>query len=151
MCFVSLLLLNPSLQLWQEPAVLKIGKATITIEEKRFDKKRHKFKMVAGSSDHVELIDGKRAWGSDQSVPRVEIKSFTIRREGKFYRVPKSLWSDCFNLGTDIGRFKLTETKDHSAVTLKKNASDSAGDYVVEWKISFKDKTYSRKIKSTVI
>ena len=150
MCFVSLLLLNPSLQLWQEPAVLKIGKATITIEEKRFDKKRHKFKMVAGSSDHVELIDGKRAWGTDQSVPREEIKSFTIRREGKLYRVPKSLWSDCFNLGTDIGRFKLTETKDHSVIVIKKNASDSAGDYAVEWKISFKDLKFSRKIKSTV-
>ena len=151
MYLIHLLFFPTFIQHRLEPTVLKIGKATIRLEEKRFDKKKHKFKMVGGSSRLIEMIDGRRAWGTDEKLPREEIKSFTIRLKGKLYRVPKALWSDCFNLGTDIGRFKVTESKDHSIIFIRKNAGDSAGSYVVEWKISFKNMKFSRKIKSTVI
>jgi hypothetical protein len=84
-------------------------KVEIIVEMQQFDWKAHKVEYRPGvnsgkwlpaksGSNHPFRVDGKEALGTDQSVPKRELKTFKVIWDGKPLKIARSNWRDCYGL-----------------------------------------------------
>ena len=116
--------------------------ATLILKTKAFDPSRHRVGSKKVGELLVTTVDGRAALGTDGSVPNVEIESFRFILDGREVRVPRGLYSDCFDPGTD-GRLVLKFGQDAESVFVFMHGSDGAGVYDVVWVLR-KDGRHSR-------
>jgi hypothetical protein len=135
---------------------LVVGKDTVTVSigSVPFQASAHRIKSSTSISAHgrdtlyvVEQIDGRKPHGTDGEIPRNEIGKFNVTWGGRPLRIPKSLYSDCFEpiLTDALGDVKsghepfviqAVASEDGSSVLINMYGSDAAGSYEVWWIIS---------------
>jgi hypothetical protein len=108
-------------------------KATLILKTKAFDDSKHRVKMRRVGESSATMVDGRKALGTDGSVPTVEIESLRLILNGKEVPVPRRLYSDCFNPSTDPSTFVLKFGQDTQSVFVFMQGSDGAGVYDVVW------------------
>jgi hypothetical protein len=79
------------------------------------------------------MIDGKRALGTDDSIPQTEIESIKFFFDGKQIPVEKSLFSDCYNPNIEKDYIELKIGDDGKSVMIFMNGGDAAGSYQIFW------------------
>jgi hypothetical protein len=134
---------------------LVVGKDTITvfINSIPFRASAHR---IDSSGAIVERIDGRKAYGTDGDIPHNEIGTFKVTWGGRPIRIPKRLYSDCFEpiltdafahveSGEEPLVIQAVESEDGSSVLIDMYGGDAAGSYEVWWIIS-KNGKHSRFI-----
>jgi hypothetical protein len=118
-------------------------RAALILKTKAFDPSKHRMRLKMFGELGLTMVDGRVALGAEGGTPSVEIESFRFILDGKEVRVPRRLYSDCFNPGTDASRFVLKFGQDTQSVFVFMNGSDGAGVYDVVWVLR-KDGRHSR-------
>lgn len=108
-------------------------RATLVMRTKKFDPSRHSVKLKKVGELLVTTVDGRVALGTDGGTPFVEIESLRIFFDGREVRVPRRLYSDCFNPGTGDRHVAVKYGEDTRSVFVFMNGSDGAGVYDVVW------------------
>jgi hypothetical protein len=118
----------------------------IRLECKKFDSVKHKFtKSVNGG---ICLIDNKIFWGTDETVPREEIKKFEVLFNNQKIGMPLSEFRDLFNptegfSNKSIHLFaKMDREGEYFIIILY--GSDGAGSYCAVW--IFKNGKYLKRV-----
>lgn len=112
-----------------------------------FEKAHHK---ITGSKEDP-LVDGKRALGTDGGLPFTEFMDFTVTVNGKAWKFPRKLWSDCYEPNLYAGKDKsvwASLSPDASKLAIGMHGSDGAGTYYVVWYLR-KDGHNSREVRYT--
>jgi hypothetical protein len=116
--------------------------ATIIISNEPFDSSKHK---VAFDKNVGSLIDDHKAYGAE-SVPRTQIKSIKFYFDGKQIKVPRWLYSDCYNPNLERQYVKMNFARDSPNVKVLMWGADGAGAYGVVWMLR-KNGKHSRYFK----
>ena len=118
----------------------------IRLETQKFDSVQHKFtKSVFGG---ICLIDNKIFWGTDETVPRKEIKKFEVLFNNQKIGMPLSEFRDLFNPTLGISgeilnlHAKMDRKGEYFIIVL--SGSDAAGSYSAVW--IFKNGKYIRRV-----
>lgn len=108
-----------------------------------FDASRHRITRGKRLDLTVLEVDGRMAFGVDDTIPRTEIKSLEFHFDGRRVAVPRRLYADCFdpNFGGDY--FAVKNGDDGASVLVFMAGSDAAGSYQVFWVLR-KDGRHSR-------
>jgi hypothetical protein len=98
----------------------------------------------------IGRIDGRIIYGTDGELPRTEISKFIVSWNGHPVKIPKSLYSDCFephlsNISYETPIIRTVESENGSSVLIHMQGSDAGGSYEVWWIIS-RDGKHSRFI-----
>jgi hypothetical protein len=117
--------------------------ATLILKTKAFDPSRHRTRLKMFGELGLTTVDGRVALGAESGTPGVEIESFRLIFDGKELRVPRRLYSDCFNPSTDPSSLVLKFGQDTRSVFVFMTGSDGAGVYDVVWVLR-KDGRHSR-------
>jgi hypothetical protein len=78
------------------------------------------------------IIDGRVAYGAEV-IPQAEIKSIRFYLDGKTIKVPKRLYSDCYDPNLRDNPLTLRFSDDFQSVFVSMWGSDGAGGYNVIW------------------
>lgn len=121
------------------------GKYKVIIKYKRFDKNNHKLQFKRQA---LIKVDNEKCYGTDGTMPRVEISSISLFELDKEYKFPISQYVSLFNplLGERFyaRNFSVKEKGSHIEIML--NGGDGAGSYEVKWSVSKKSKTVKRQV-----
>jgi hypothetical protein len=104
----------------------------ITLANQRYLKK-HQVTLSKGVSPPVTKIDGRDPLGVDATIPRVEIESILFSFDGMQVRVPRRLYSDCYNPNFGKGYLATKLGDDGESLIVFMAGSDAAGGYQVIW------------------
>jgi len=115
---------------------------TLIIRNEPFDSSKHK---VAYDENIGNLVDGRRAYGAE-AVPRTQIKSIEFYFDGRHIKVPRWLYSDCYNPNLEPQYVKMNFARDSKNVKVVMWGADGAGAYGVVW-ILRKNGQHSRYFK----
>ncbi|MCW5941948.1 MAG: hypothetical protein KIS66_06935 [Fimbriimonadaceae bacterium] len=129
-----------------DSAVVTAGEVSVLIVQGPFDAKAHRIKRNADGD--VTHIDGRAPYGCDGEVPWKELRGFTVLHRGAAYSVPKSMWSDCYNMnssGLKRKRFVAKALPKNGGIVIRVEASDGAGGYIVEWTLRLDGKPSTRR------
>jgi hypothetical protein len=118
-------------------------RAALILKTKAFDPSEHRMRLKMFGELGLTTVDGRVALGAEGGTPLVEIESFRFILDGKEVRVPRSLYSDCFNPSTDPAALVLKFGQDARSVFVFMHGSDGAGVYDVVWVLR-KDGRHSR-------
>jgi len=118
----------------------------IRVESKNFDPGKHKF--TKSGNGGICLIDNKIFWGTDETVPREEIKKFEVFFNNQKIIIPKSEFRDLFNptegfSNKSIHLFAKMDRKGEYFIIIL-YGSDGAGSYCAVW--IFKNGKYLKRI-----
>ena len=118
----------------------------IRLESKKFDSVKHKF--TKSGNEGICLIDNKIFWGTDETVPREEIKKFEVFFNNQKIIMPKSEFRDLFNptegfSNKSIHLFAKMDRKGEYFIIIL-YGSDGAGSYCAVW--IFKNGKYLRRV-----
>jgi hypothetical protein len=105
----------------------------VTVTKQKFDKSKYRFSYYKDAKDQIELINGKRYWGSDGGVPEFAYKSITIIKENKIIELPKAAIEDLFH--PNLYHTKVNFDKVNDILYIQSMNGDGAGGYVVIWRI----------------
>ena len=119
--------------------------ATIVIRNARFDSSKHE---VAYDRNIGSLVDGRKAFGVE-SIPKTQIKSIEFYFDGKQIKVPRRLYSDCYNPNLEPQYVKMNFGTDSQHVRVVMWGADGAGAYGVVWRLR-KDGKHSRSFKDAL-
>jgi len=108
-------------------------KATLVLKTKAFDRSKHKVRMEKDGDGLVTMIDGRTAYGTDASIPGVEIESLKLHFNGREIPIPRKLYSDCFNPSTEGSSLAVKFSDDSQSVFVFMHGGDGAGVYDVIW------------------
>ncbi len=120
--------------------------ATLVVKTKVFDRSTHKVAIVRQGDSHVTNVDGRRALGTDASIPNFEIDSMKFYFDGKEIPVSRRLYSDCFDPHVK-GGLSLKFGDDLQSLFVFMQGSDGAGFYDVIWVLR-KDRRHARLANS---
>jgi hypothetical protein len=96
---------------------------------KKFDYKDKICDFIDGK--WISRINGRRIYGTDGTMPKVEVKDIKITRDGKTVRVSKIFFEDIFECENN---FAIKKNKD-KFIVYQWN-SDGAGGYFIAWVIA---------------
>ena len=96
-----------------------------------FDPTKHK--VTTGDQT---IIDGRPALGTDGNVPSLEIASIRLYIDGNEIRVPRHLYSDCYEPNLVAPFFTVNFKRNARTVMVEMKGSDAAGSYTVRWQLS---------------
>lgn len=101
-------------------------------------------KLGANGNPIPTLVDGRRAWGSPDTVPNVEITRLQFRINGRKWFTPsRKLWADCFGPHHEPRSLRISQVAGGCEVSMA--GSDGYGTYDVAWKVDRRGRV-SRKI-----
>lgn len=125
------------------------NKYEILIKTKNFDYKNHSFTTdtLWQSEDKFyvmsnNIIDGRKIYGVDGTVPTKEIESFEIEINEKEISFPLNVIDDLYNLNTDLT--EVYESRNGQYLYIYMNGADGAASYSV--KLVFSSKGYITRI-----
>jgi len=119
--------------------------AKVLFQTRAFDRSNH---QVEYGNFH-NRVDGRVAYGAE-SVPSVEISSVKFFFDGRVIKVPRSLYSDCYNPNFDSRMFvKMRFSRDLQSVIISMSGSDGAGGYEVIWRLK-KNGKHSRSVSEGI-
>lgn len=108
-----------------------------------------KYKLGAFSSEDKILdyhegkwlvkVNGRRFYGTDGALPKVEIKGIEVSLDGNLFKVPDVFYGDLFECNTDIQIHKHNEN-----YIVHHWNSDGAGGYLLVW--VFDEKELSQRL-----
>jgi hypothetical protein len=105
--------------------------AKVIFQTRAFDRSKHKVEY----GNFHNRVDGRVAYGAE-SVPSVEISSVKFFFDGRAIKVPRSLYSDCYNPNFDSQKFvKMRFSRDLQSVIISMSGADGAGGYEVTWRL----------------
>jgi hypothetical protein len=103
--------------------------ATVVIRNEPFDSSTHK---VGYDNNVGNLVDGRKAYGAE-AVPQTQIKSIVFSFDGKFIKVPRSLYADCYNPNLEHRYVNVRFGRNLQSVLVTMWGADGAGAYGVVW------------------
>lgn len=110
----------------------------VRIELSKFDPKYHKVKWSGvGSERYIESIDRRGPYGAIHVLPDYGMSKFQGWIDGKPFRVPRKLWSDCYDLNVsrimDRTEYQFLISRDGSRITLRLGGGDGMAGYTMTW------------------
>lgn len=115
--------------------------AEVIFQTRAFDRSKHKVEF----GNFHNRVDGRVAYGAE-SFPSVEISSVEFFFDGRRIKVPRSLYSDCYNPNFDSPMFvKMRFSRDLQSVIISMSGADGAGSYEVIWRLR-KNGKHSRSV-----
>ncbi|MEP7214200.1 MAG: hypothetical protein ABI791_14070 [Acidobacteriota bacterium] len=110
--------------------------ARIVFQTIRFDESKHK---VLIDRNNRTIIDGRPAFGTDASVPNVEVISMRLYVDGSEIHVPKHLYVDCYDPNFTSRDLRVRfDRKDPRIVIVDLHGADAAAAYTVRWHLKTK-------------
>jgi len=123
----------------------------VTFDTGQFDKKQHTYTYGEhgenGKYSDVDLVDGKKAWGTFYNYPRNEIKSIKISYNNSTFELPKNSFEDIYEPNIENDFTKVHIGKDGELYITMHN-SDGAATYDVIWVIVDKKVKYRLTLPS---
>lgn len=118
----------------------------VRLATRPFDPKGRKVQLGTEDPPEWTKVDGRRIWGLEYgpSLPDTELAVFEASVDGIAWKLPKTLWFDCFEVHLDEA-LQVWLSKDGSRLAVKAFASDGAGGYTVLWRLQQNGK-HSREI-----
>jgi hypothetical protein len=105
--------------------------AKVVFKTRAFDRSKHKVEY----GNFHNRVDGRVAYGAE-GLPSVEISSLEFFFDGKRIRVPRRLYSDCYNPNFNSPMFvKMRFSHDLQSVSISMSGADGAGGYEVIWRL----------------
>lgn len=105
----------------------------IIITQSRFEKNKHQFKYVKNYPTQIELIDGKKYFGTDGEMPVNQFEKIEIKIGSKIVVLPKSALENLYEpslYNAEVNYDQLTST-----FYIQTQNSDGAGSYLVVWRV----------------
>lgn len=123
---------------------VKVAKDSIEVivTQKRFDKKKHKYRYYKESPTEIEFIDNKQYWGTDGGTPTVEYYSIKIKIGRNVFVAPKLATQNLYE--PNLGTVEVNYDKETGMIYIQTRNSDGAGAYFVVWK--FKNGVYKDRL-----
>ena len=115
----------------------------VTITKQKFDKTKHKITKKEHDGWTELIIDGKKIYGGDDSLPQDHYKSITVTMKGKNVPIPKSAYDDLYQIFY-FNRL-IYYDEEAEALYIFANNGDAGLAYQVCWQI-VKDKYITRII-----
>ena len=107
--------------------------ARIVFQTMRFDESKHKV-VIDGSNKTI--IDGRPAFGTDASVPYVEVASMRLYIDGNEIHVPKHLYTDCYEPNFESRVFRVHFDRHNPQILIvDMHGADAAAAYSVKWQL----------------
>jgi hypothetical protein len=122
----------PQKTLTTHKIILKRDSVEISIEDKKYDAKKHKLKTYKNCVKGDE-IDGKPFWGTDcgGGLPFTEYQIFCVQIGNDTINIPKSAYNDLYN--GNIDNTKAFFDVKNDILYIEAFNSDGAGSYHVLW------------------
>ena len=114
----------------------------VIVTQKRFDKKKHKYKYYKESPTEIEFIDNKQYWGTDGGLPKTEYYSIKIKIGRNVFVAPKLATQNLYEPNLDT--VEVNYDKEKGMIYIQTMNSDGAGAYYVVWK--FKNGVYQDRL-----
>ncbi|BAV05964.1 hypothetical protein FLA_1979 [Filimonas lacunae] len=102
----------------------------VAIVSRPFDESKHTYKR---NKNFIELIDNKKAWGTDGGIPREEYVSIIVKMGSKTFALPRTTFSDLYEPGFEFTEVNFDKTS--NTLYIQANNGDGAGGYSVIWRI----------------
>ena len=109
--------------------------AKIVFQSRYFDTSKHKLFI---DKTNQTFIDGRPAFGT------AEIATFELYLDGKAIRIPRRLYSDCYEPSDSPSSWKMAFAHNFRTVLVEMHGSDAAASYTVKWRFD----RYGRKTRS---
>jgi hypothetical protein len=118
-----------------EPNSVTLSKDSIevVVTLKLFDKRNHKYTYFKEDKTQIELIDNKKYWGTDGSIPAIEYSSIAIKIGRKAFQLPKQTLKNLFE--PNLYNTEVNFDVENNILYIQSMNSDGAGAYHVIWKI----------------
>src|SRR5215813_821607 len=105
--------------------------ARVVLRTKNFDAAKNK----VGYDEKIgNTVNGRKAYGAE-SVPKAEIVFLKVFFDGEEIKLPRSLYSDCYDPNFGKEYVKLSFSRDYGRLFVSMSGSDGAGGYEVVWVI----------------
>ena len=117
----------------------------IHVQTKPFVEKNHTVEYETSDdrdNKWVKLIDGLHVYGTDGTLPRIEIDTMWVKWGDSITTIPKSLYRDCYEPHFTVNEDESTYgwytvvSEDNRSIMIHMSASDGAGSYSVYWIVS---------------
>lgn len=105
----------------------------IIVTQKAFNKAGHTFGYFKDTPGIIELIDGKKYWGTDGGIPATEYAAITVKVGRKTINLPASAMQNLFE--PNLYAAKVNFDKEGDVIYIQSMNGDGAGGYEVIWKI----------------
>jgi hypothetical protein len=128
----------------QTDSSVKIAKDSIEVivTQRKFDKKKHKYKYYKESPTEIEFIDNKQYWGTDGGLPTMEYSGIKIKIGRIVFVAPKLATENLYEPNLDT--VEVNYDKEKGMIYIQTMNSDGAGAYFVVWK--FKNGVYQDRL-----
>lgn len=105
----------------------------VTVTTQKSDKTKYRFSYYKGNKDQIELINGKRYWGTDGGQPRTEYKVISIVLGKRNILLPQEAVANLFE--PNLFNTEVNYDEKNDVLYIQSMNSDGAGGYLVIWKI----------------
>jgi hypothetical protein len=105
----------------------------IIVTQQKFDKNKYRFCYYKDAEDQIELINGKRYWGTDGEEPSSAYKSILIYIGKKKINLPPTALENLFE--PSLYNTQINYDSENNILYIQSMNSDGAGSYEVIWKI----------------
>jgi len=112
---------------------LKKDTVEVTITQRLFDKKKHRFQYIKEYPDQIGLIDNKKYWGKDGGMPTTQFEKIVIKVGQKTISLPKYALMGLYEPSIYSAEVNYDKTSD--TFYIQTSNSDGAGSYQVIWKV----------------
>lgn len=114
------------------PTASTIDTIQLILKTRLFNRKNHKI-STSTEGNWVNKIDGRRPWGVDGDLPKIEIYALHITINGRLVQIPLRSYSDLFQ--PNISHIKIHYDSERIIYIYMPGNSDGAGSYDVVWVI----------------
>jgi hypothetical protein len=135
-CWINLL----ELRLEQDSVVIRsrVGKhrLQVALRQRQFMPSKHR--IIRGDKrkpPSFTLIDGKRAWGAADTIPLTELSLFSLKVDGREWKIARPQWNDCFEPNLTKDSVRTTLSRDGRRVTVIILGGDGYGGYKAIWAV----------------
>ena len=95
-----------------------------------FDRNKHR---VVIDRRNQTFVDRRPAFGTDGTIPSVEIASIKLYLDGRQIHIPRRLYADCYQPHFAALFCKVKLSRNAQVVTVEMEGADAAASYTVRW------------------
>ena len=131
-------------KVYKDSCITENDTLTLKIKSSKFNLQGHKIRR---KSNIVELIDGKRVWGTDGGLPKISISRVEVIIKGEKVIIPPSAYDDLYEPSFNTTQIYI---RDDNIIYIEMTNSDGAGGYSIIWTIK-NGKYFGRNIDNSEV
>lgn len=113
--------------------ILKNDSIEISVTEKKFEPKEHKFSYSKENAKSIIRIDKKEYYGTDGEMPKTQYHEIKVKIKNQVISLPKSATENLYE--PSLEKIVANYDKENDIIYINSYNSDGAGGYIVVWKI----------------